>query len=97
VFARQEDRAAIEATAAAAHVPFAGLWLDAPADILVSRAGSRGPDVSDADAQVVRRQLAQDIGPLTWHRLDASPAPDVVIARALTTVLDETGPSCPST
>jgi aminoglycoside phosphotransferase family enzyme/predicted kinase len=93
VFARPDDRAAIEATALAADVPFVGLWLEAPADTLVSRTGTRGPDVSDADAQVVRRQLAQDVGPLTWHRLDASPAPDVVTARALSMVQDATGAS----
>ena len=37
VFARCADRDAIERTATAAEVPFAGIWLDAPESTLVAR------------------------------------------------------------
>jgi predicted kinase len=37
VFARPADRVAIEAVASSVSVPFTGLWLDAPADVLLAR------------------------------------------------------------
>jgi predicted kinase len=83
VFARPADRAAIEATAAAADVPFVGLWLDAPAAVLATRAEGRTSDASDANADVVRRQLGFDTGVMTWPRLDASLDPHTILERAL--------------
>ncbi len=58
VFAESADRDAVEHVAVAAGVPFAGLWLEAPEPVLISRVAGRGPDVSDAGLDVVRRQLA---------------------------------------
>jgi hypothetical protein len=78
VFARPEDRDTIERCAASASVPFAGLWLDAPASTLIARVEGRGADASDADATVVRLQRGQDVGVITWHRLDAARGPDAV-------------------
>ena len=72
VFARAGDREAIERVAAAASVPFLGLWLDAPEAVLISRVAQRRHDPSDADAGVVRVQHTRDIGSITWVRLDAS-------------------------
>jgi predicted kinase len=78
VFARAEDRAAIEAVAASGGVPFVGLWLDAGETVLVDRVGRRRLDPSDADAAVVRAQLGEDTGRITWHRIEASrPVEDV--------------------
>lgn len=53
---------------------FRGLWLTAPADVLLPRVAARRNDASDADEAVLRAQLAWDIGPLTdgWQALDAS-------------------------
>jgi aminoglycoside phosphotransferase family enzyme/predicted kinase len=85
VFARPEDRQAIERVAAAAGVPFVGAWLDAPEEVLVARVRQRSMDVSDADPAVVRAQVTADTGAVTWHRIDASgPVDDVV--RAVTGV-----------
>jgi aminoglycoside phosphotransferase family enzyme/predicted kinase len=81
VFARPSDRAAIEAVALSAAVPFTGIWLDAPAAMLTTRVRARQLDASDADAAVVRQQLATDIGPLEWLRVDASRAPKSVLTR----------------
>jgi predicted kinase len=83
VFARSPDREAIERTAAAANVPFAGIWLDAPESRLVARVERRHADPSDADAGVVRRQLADDLGTMTWHRLNASAEADAVLRQAI--------------
>ena len=86
VFARAEDREAIERVARDSHVPFVGLWLEASEDILTERLGSRRADPSDADAGVLRAQQAQGAGTVAWTRLDASAAPDVVLERALAVV-----------
>jgi aminoglycoside phosphotransferase family enzyme/predicted kinase len=92
VYARPAERAVIEGRAARAGVPFAGLWLEAPVPVLVDRAGRRRLDASDADADVVRRQVCLETGPISWTRLNASMAPADVAARALA-VLAATLPS----
>jgi aminoglycoside phosphotransferase family enzyme/predicted kinase len=80
-FLRAAERIAIENAARAAAVPFLGLWLEAPLDTLLARVAGRVSDASDADAGVVREQMRQEPGPMTWHRLDASTSlPDVLEA-----------------
>jgi predicted kinase len=81
-FARPEERRAIERAAGEASVPFVGLWLDAPESTLIARVDARHGDASDADAHVVRRQVAEGIGAVSWHRLDASGAIEDVRQRA---------------
>ena len=71
VFARPDDRDAVEAVAAAANVPFVGLWLDAPESVLAERLARRGADASDADAAVMRAQLAQGAGDVRWTGIPA--------------------------
>jgi hypothetical protein len=58
--------------AASASVPFAGLWLEAPESVLIARTEQRRNDPSDADANVIRMQSAQDKGEIGWCRIDAS-------------------------
>jgi hypothetical protein len=86
VFARPADREAIEQAAAAAGVPFLGLWLDAPESVLVARSERRCLDPSDA--AVVRGQLAQGTGPIRWHRIEASSSGEKVLQQA-TAVVDD--------
>jgi aminoglycoside phosphotransferase family enzyme/predicted kinase len=69
VHARPEERAALEDVAHALGVPFRGIWLEADPETLIARVRSRTGDASDADEDVVRRQLAYDIGQLSWHRI----------------------------
>lgn len=71
VFARPAQRQAIEQVAAEAGVPFHGFWLQADPQVLIERVTGRTGDASDATADVVRLQLGYDLGPLTWHRIDA--------------------------
>ena len=78
VFARSEDRAAIEAIAAGAGVPFVGLWLDAGEAVLIDRVRRRQRDASDADPSVVRAQRGENTRAITWHRVDASRPVDEV-------------------
>lgn len=82
VAARPEERAAFEGIAKAAEVRFAGLWLDAPAEVLIGRVEARRGDASDADAGVVRQQERYDLGQLDWPRIDAAGAPETVAATA---------------
>jgi uncharacterized protein len=79
VHARAQDRSRIEQVAASTGVPFVGLWLDAPEEVLATRADRRRremSDPSDADASVVRRQWAHGTGAVEWTRLDASRSPE---------------------
>ncbi len=82
VSARAEERARFAATAARAEVPFTGLWLDVDEAVAVQRAGGRRGDASDADAAVVRRQRAYDLGAMAWIRLDANGTPEATLAAA---------------
>ena len=88
VFARPADRDVIEQTAAAAGVPFVGIWLDAPHDVLVERAALRQGDASDADATVIQHQMEADTGRILWHRIDAAPVLDRVVGQA-TAVIEQ--------
>lgn len=57
-------------------VSFHGFWLDAPPATLMTRIAERrqalDSDASDANAEVLARQLARGTGPLAWRRLDAT-------------------------
>lgn len=82
VFARPQERAAIEAAATTAQAVFRGLFLVANLPTRLDRVGSRGPDASDADARVARMQDEFDIGTITWTVVDASGSPEQTLANA---------------
>jgi aminoglycoside phosphotransferase family enzyme/predicted kinase len=84
VFLRPDERAAVERVASDTGVPFRGLWLSAPADVLERRIVGRQADASDATVEVLRRQLDIDPGWLAWSTVDASGAPDETIDAART-------------
>jgi uncharacterized protein len=67
----QREREEVEGLATRLRVGFLGLWLEAPTDILTQRVAMRQGDVSDATAAVVSAQARQDVGQMTWQRLDA--------------------------
>jgi uncharacterized protein len=72
VYAREQERAALAALACACGVPFDGIWLEAPDDVLEARVGARTGDASDAEIEVVRHQSSQiEIPDATWLRLRA--------------------------
>jgi len=71
-FTKPKGRAALADAAAAAGVTLAGFWLEADAATLVARVAARRNDPSDADAEVVRRQLAEDLGTIAWTHVDAT-------------------------
>jgi uncharacterized protein len=83
-FLRQEERQAIAAVANEAGVPFIGLWLEAPREVLARRIAGRYGDASDADLTVLNWQLGRDPGTVVWQRVDAagSLAETIAAARA---------------
>jgi aminoglycoside phosphotransferase family enzyme/predicted kinase len=85
-FARPQDRVEVERVAAQAGVPFTGLWLDARLETLLRRVHARRGDPSDADAAVVRRQSADGVGDVNWHRVNAEADPATMVAEARSVV-----------
>ncbi|CAN5874474.1 AAA family ATPase [soil metagenome] len=90
VFADAEERAAIARAAAHAHMPFVGLWLEAPEATRLERVRGRATDASDADEGVVQAQSHHATGPLApWNRLRCDKPLAMVVsdARAMVTQL----------
>jgi hypothetical protein len=83
VHAKKEEREILTALAAQQRVPFTGLWLEAPAQIMRDRIASRTGDVSDATQEVVDVQLGYDIGPQSFEAIDAGLPVDQVVASCL--------------
>jgi predicted kinase len=91
-FLQPADRAAVETVAARLSVPFVGVWLEAPPDVLTGRVEARAGDASDADAHVVLAQLRRDTGPVSWQPLDASTTEATVLAEARRRLLPTADP-----
>jgi uncharacterized protein len=72
VHAKPEEREAIAALALDMRVPFTGLWLEAPPEVMRRRVAARSGDVSDATPEVVDVQLGYVIGPQNFQQIDAS-------------------------
>jgi len=82
------ERAGLARAAHDAGAGFVGLWLEADDATMIARATRRsadpGGDASDADASVVRRQVARrPAPPADWVSIDANKGPDDVLAQAL--------------
>jgi uncharacterized protein len=76
VFAGQVERDAVTQLANSCSVPFHGIWLSAPVEMLKARVGARAGDASDATCDVVDAQSRFDLGNMTWTLVDASRTPD---------------------
>ncbi|MGB0748191.1 MAG: AAA family ATPase [Magnetospiraceae bacterium] len=72
VFARPDQRNRLRALAERQNLPFQGLWCAAAPEIMAERISSRKNNISDADTQVLQKQLALDLGPLDWAPIDTS-------------------------
>lgn len=77
-------RDAAAATAGRLGVPFVGIWLEAPHDVLAARIAARRDDASDATLAVLARMIATTPTPPPlapgWHSLDASDGESAVAA-----------------
>jgi predicted kinase len=81
-FLAAADRHAVAAIAASQGVPFIGLWLRAPPDVLRARVRARAHDASDADAGVLEAALARPTGDISWHMIDATSGDDALAEAA---------------
>jgi len=81
VFARPDERAAIEGVAREAHAAFHGLFLTADLATRLKRIGGRRGDASDADASVARLQEEFELGAMSWTSVDASGTPEQTLDR----------------
>lgn len=82
VYMRAEERREVADLAARLGVRMTGLWLEADEDILVNRVTRRRSDASDADADVVRKQIADAGAVPDWVHVDAGGEPDATQQRA---------------
>jgi uncharacterized protein len=78
-----EERRSFLEVARAAAVPFSGLWLEAPPEVMADRIRGRTRDASDASPQVLAEQLRHDPGEIDWIRIDAGSRPEACLAAAL--------------
>ena len=85
---RAEDRARIEAVATATGVPFAGVWLQADAEALRARLASRDPGASDADADVLARQISRAPETTGWQTVSTGGACTDSVAEIRATLAD---------
>ena len=72
VFATPGHRRAIAEVAESEGIPFTGLWLEAPAEVMHRRIARRKRNISDADEKILELQLTYDLGPMEWRRIDSS-------------------------
>lgn len=82
VHSKPAERDAARAVATAAGVAFDGLWLQANPETMMRRVTDRTGDASDATAEIVKRQLAYETGPIDWTIVDAGGGREDAIARA---------------
>ncbi len=82
VYAKPQERDAVERSAAVLGVPFQGLFIEADLATRLGRIGGRRSDASDADAAVAQAQEDYDLGELNWTRIDASGSFEDTLARA---------------
>jgi len=82
VFAKPEQRAAIEDVARRAGVPFDGLWLEVNPEVGKERIAARVGNASDATPEVLEQQLGYDLGEIGWTRIDTAPVGEAAFTAA---------------
>jgi len=83
VHAKQDEREALAVLASEMGVPFAGLWLEAPPEVMRQRIARRTSDASDATPAVIDAQLKYEIGKQNFQVLNASLPCEQVVAAGL--------------
>jgi aminoglycoside phosphotransferase family enzyme/predicted kinase len=89
VFAKSDERAAVEAIAASAKSAFRGLFLVADLQTRLDRVGTRGLDASDANATVAVQQESFALGSIDWAEIDASGTLAQTLERARAAICSE--------
>ena len=81
-YLREGERQAAAALAVSLSIPFCGLWLAAPEELLAQRIAARTGDASDADLEVLKWQLAWSPDGGNWARVDAGGDAALTLYRA---------------
>lgn len=81
VFSKEYERQAIEDVASRAGVPFFGLWLEAPPEVMAERITTRKRNPSDATVDVLKMQMDSDVGDISWEHIDSGGDRDATIAQ----------------
>ena len=79
VFAGPAQRDTVAQIAEEFGVPFQGLWLEAPQEVMETRVSERQGNVSDATVEIVRLQQEYDLGEIRWHRINSAGPRDETI------------------
>ncbi len=82
VFAKPAERDEVAQLARGLDVPFGGLWLKAPAEIMAARISGRRNDASDATEQILGQQLKYDIGRVDWTTIQSDDDEEATLERA---------------
>ncbi len=70
LFYNEQERLSIEKLARDEHVPFVGLWMDAPLSVREKRVQTRLRNPSDVKEKTeLDRQLKLETGPVSWHKV----------------------------
>jgi len=83
VFAKPEERAAVERIASELKVSFQGIFLRADISTRLQRVEQRKGDASDADAKVALAQESYEINARGWASVDSSGEADATLKEAL--------------
>jgi aminoglycoside phosphotransferase family enzyme/predicted kinase len=81
VYGTEEEREEIAAIARRGNVPFDGLWLEGPKQILEQRIAARVGDASDATPDVLRAQLNLVTKPHSWSGISTIGSAEETLAR----------------
>jgi aminoglycoside phosphotransferase family enzyme/predicted kinase len=81
VFARADERQAMQRSADALGLPLQAVFLTADLETRLARLRGRRGDASDADADVARAQEEYDLRGLDWPLVDAGGTPQETLAR----------------
>ena len=90
-FLDRNQRAGLRDAARAAGVPFIGMWLEAPIDILAARIAARSDDASDATIAVLEQTArSPDAQAGDWTAISALDQ-DIALTAARKTILSLPG------
>lgn len=71
-FLNPDLRLQVESLASKLNIPFTGIWLDVPDEVLENRVRTRRKSASDATVEVLRKQLENPVKELNWKKVNAS-------------------------
>jgi predicted kinase len=87
-FADPDARTMMEDCTRHACVRLIAIFMTTNTETRIARIKQRGPDVSDANADLVRKQEKYDVNKVTWIKIDASGSRDQTLRHVRDVVLE---------